>query len=146
MAALNRDEVFYETSPIVAVPRQEIRLAPQNSIFNTMIHVAQQNQQIPATPNTVLNIQQKPNLSSGSIDFFVQFMRDPTDKTYTGTTVFLANPTGTSELAALGVEGPIKFSRAANSVPDAISAQTNTVTSRTSTNFGEGNSRTINLL
>jgi hypothetical protein len=141
---ITTDDINYGVSgPLVAVPKQSINMAPQSAVMGIQIQDLKVVDQQPVRLVTPVNIQK--TISGTQVKYNVQFMRDPTDATYSGTSVLIKTPIGTTALQASSGNGPITFSSSVSSAPASLATQTNTVRGNsTSTNFGQGNSRNLN--
>jgi hypothetical protein len=140
----NIDDSLYGTSgPIMAVPKQSINMGPVNTMQGVQIQQLKVIAQQPTQIQTPINIQRV--VSGTGYQFSVQFMRDPTNPLYAGTSVAIKTNLGTTALQASGGSGPIVFSSPRSSAPSSIATSVSTTAgTSSSTSFGGGNSRPIN--
>lgn len=137
------DAVYSSSGPIVAVPKQSLNLVPMNTVQGVQIQQLKVIAQQPTLLQTPINIQRTP--ITGGYQFNVQFMRDPTNPLYAGTSVAIKTSLGTTALQASGGNGPIVFTSAKSSSPASLATSVSTTAgTSSSTNFGGGNSRPIN--
>jgi hypothetical protein len=140
------DPAILEVASLTELPNQPINLGPKGTFLGNQVQQLRASAEPPVVNSAAPIVITRRSLPSGGLQYRVQFIAPTSaqDPNYQTTSILLANPSGTTTLAATAGKGPIIFnSPGKTSAPGSIVVQQNNSNASSETGLGTGSSRAL---